>query len=75
MELGLYFGALTDSVSKQISDQYHTKVSLPEFDKDADAVVRLHVRGIISDGEIKRVRQRLMKKITSYLNAHPIRKG
>ena len=74
MRLELHFGALTDPVSKQLSEQFKTPIDLPQFDKDADALVRVYVRGIISDSENKKARQRLMKKITAYLTAHPILK-
>lgn len=58
--VGLHFGALAPRPSKQ--------VRLPpeeakHFDKDADAIDRLLVRGIISDSEAKRARQRLVNQI------------
>ena len=40
----LYFGALNSSVSMQIEEQTGIKVSLPQYDKDADALVRLYIR-------------------------------
>ena len=74
MELELEFGALTESVSKQVSEQFSSQISLPSFDEDAKALVRVYIRGLISDSENKRARQRLMKKITAYLIAHPPQK-
>ena len=71
MRIGLHFGALTESVSKQLSEQFNTPIDLPEFDKDAEALVRIYIRGIISDSENTKARKRLIKKITAYLNAHP----
>ena len=74
MKLELRFGAMTESVSEQVQRQYNEPtVDLPEFDKDADAITRVYVRGIITDAEAGKARQRLMKKITRYLNAHPVR--
>ncbi len=74
MKLKLYFGALTESVSKQLQKQFNNPdFSLPEFDKDAEALVRVYVRGIISDSENEKARKRLMKKITNYLNTHPVK--
>ncbi len=72
IKLELYFGALTASVSEQITEQFGIKVSLPAFDKDAKAIVRLYVRGITTDAENHKVRTRLMKKITEYINTYPI---
>ena len=72
MRLELYFGALTDSVSEQLRKQFNNpNMDLAMFDEDAKALVRVYVRGIISDSENQRARKRLMKKITSYLNTHP----
>lgn len=73
MKLSLVFGALAESVSKQIQEQFNDPtIELPHFDKDAEALTRGYVRGLISDSEIHKARKRLMKKITSYLNTHPV---
>lgn len=58
--VGLHFGALAPRPSKQ--------VRLPpeegkHFDKDADAIDRLAVRGIITASEAARARQRLVNEI------------
>ena len=72
MKLELYFGALTESVSEQLKKQFNNpNLDLPMFDEDAEALVRVYVRGIISDSENQKARKRLMKKIVSYLNTHP----
>jgi len=71
--LELRFGALTKSVSEQLQEQFgDPNISLPEFDKDAEAIVRVYVRGIILDSESRKARKRLMKKIANYLNTHPL---
>ena len=73
MELKLYFGVLTESVSEQLQKQFNNpNISLPEFDKDAKSLVRVYVRGIISDSENHKAQKRLIKKIVNYLTAHPI---
>ena len=73
MELKLCFGVLTKSVSKQIGELFGVEISLPDFDKDANAIVRVYTRGLITDAEVHKTRKRLMKKIAAYLKAHPIK--
>lgn len=51
------FGALAKSISKQLG------IKAVPFDNDADAISRLHVRGLLTDGETDKARNRLMKKI------------
>lgn len=68
MKLYLHFGALTKSVSEQIKEQLnYTDKNLEQFDKDADALVRVHVRSIITDGDVAKARIRLNKAIAKYL--------
>lgn len=51
------FGALAPPLSQQIS-------GLPKmYDKDADSITRLVVRGIITEGEAHKARMRLLKRI------------
>lgn len=54
---GVYFGALCTSISKQIPG------ASKQFDKDADAIVRLKIRGMLTDAEAYRARKRLLKRI------------
>jgi hypothetical protein len=51
------FGALAPKLSEQIP------ALPPEYDDDADAITRLHCRGLLLDAETRRARGRLMKKI------------
>ena len=69
----LYFGALNSSVSMQIEEQTGIKVSLPQYDKDADALVRLYIRGIILDSKKHKADKRLVRKIIQYFKTHPLR--
>lgn len=64
-EFGLSFGALADPISRQLSAQGIQPPSASyHFQRDADAITRLAVRGILSDAEKRRAHQRLMKRIT-----------
>jgi hypothetical protein len=57
----LKLGIFCTKPSEQISE-------LPKiFDRDADEISRLYVRGIISEGETRKARIRLVKKIEKYL--------
>jgi hypothetical protein len=64
-KIGIRFGALCDSISKQVKDQglKIPKNSAAHFQKDADAIIRLKFRGIISEGEANSAMIRLVKKI------------
>lgn len=76
MEIGIHFGALAPSVSEQVQKQLnYTDAKLLEFDKDANALVRVYMSGIITDGENRKARQRLMKQVTRHLNSLKKSKG
>ena len=51
------FGALAQSISTQLG------IKAVPLDNDADAITRLHVRGLLTDSETDKARKRLMKKI------------
>ncbi len=73
MQLSLVFGALAKTVSQQVQEQFgDLAIDLPHFDEDAEALTRAYIRGLLTDSEIYKARKRLMKKITSYLNTHPV---
>jgi hypothetical protein len=60
------FGAMSASVSEQIKKQGFTwedEVQGKAADKDAEAIVRLNLRGIITDSSARSARNRLFKKI------------
>ena len=68
MELKIHFGALASPISEQIRNQLnYTDDNIKHFDKDADALVRVHGRGIITDNDVRLGRIRLNKTITKYL--------
>ena len=59
--LGLSFGAMAPKPSQQVPGID------PHFDKDADAITRLLVRGIITPSEAHKARKRLIKSIAREL--------
>jgi len=73
MMLTLHFGALVPSLTEQLTKAgvaVESK-SLNQLQRDADAVVRLTVRGLLTDSEINRVRRKLMKKIIKAASLAP----
>lgn len=65
--LGLHLGALCDPLRKQLHG-LGLKMDIEQLEhrqKDADAIVRLHVRGIIPDYAVKKARQKLVNLIAS----------
>lgn len=70
MKLKLAFGAMSRRLSEQLDSQeikYKTEDVL-HFQLDADAITRLRVRGLLSDGETDKVRRKLTKRITDHIN-------
>lgn len=71
-EIGLSFGALSDPLAQQLADQ---GVRVPPLDKmehfqrDADALVRVSIRGLIPDAQVRAARKKLMKRITAAIAA------
>ena len=59
----VHFGALAQPLKDQLVNAHIDSELLSHFQHDADAITRLAVRGLLSDTEINRSRQRLMKKI------------
>lgn len=62
---GLRFGALCPPIIEQITEQ-GLGISarlVAHYQKDVDAIIRLTVRGVITDGEAHRAKTRLMKRI------------
>jgi predicted Ser/Thr protein kinase len=59
--MDIKLGALSPKLSEQIE-------SLPEiFDKDADAITRLYIRGLLTDLETKKARKRLVKMANTWI--------
>lgn len=57
------FGALAPSLADQLKADDRQSEILAPYQKDADAITRLSVRGLLSEAEIYRARTRLVQKI------------
>jgi hypothetical protein len=70
----LHFGALAKPIMQQLREQgispRHTKTKhgLTHLQLDADALVRLAVRGYIPDAQRQRIHQRLMRQVVQELS-------
>jgi hypothetical protein len=66
-EIALHFGALSPSVSEQLSEQGLTvtdeKFSTLQWDKDAEAITRLYLRGLLTDSQKQAAHKKLFNKI------------
>ena len=61
-KMDIRFGALSPKLSEQIK-------GLPEvFDKVADDITRLHLRGLLTDLETKKARKRLVITANTWMN-------
>jgi hypothetical protein len=64
--LALHFGALCDPIRKQLHD-LGLKMDIEKLEhrqKDADAIVRLHMRGLAPESVLKKARQKLVNMIS-----------
>jgi hypothetical protein len=68
MKIGLRFGALAPSLAEQL-DKPPKSVEL--WQKDADAITRLLVRGLIPDTYGQKARRKLLATIVRTLAARP----
>ena len=68
-EFGITFGALCPKISEQVvsQDLKIAKAAAAVVQADADAISRLLIRGIITDSEARRARQRLISRIGKML--------
>lgn len=68
MKLSIQFGAMAPLLESQLGHQGMRLVGskLMHIQKDADALARLAVRGVLSDGETRNARRRLLKVILKY---------
>lgn len=64
-EFGITFGALAPTIAEQLDEaslQYEEK-DADHFNRDAEAITRLHIRDLIPDGQAEKARQKVVKKI------------
>lgn len=62
MKRNITLGAMAEPLSEQLAGIIHPNF-VEQFDKDASAISRLYIRGMITDAESNKARKRLMKKI------------
>jgi hypothetical protein len=61
--MNISFGALAPALSEQLADSGLTTEQLEHFDKDADAILRLRIRGYLTDSAYLSAFKKLMKAI------------
>lgn len=64
-EFGITFGALAPEIREQLDEaglRYEEK-DAEHFNRDAEAITRLHLRNLIPNGQAEKARQKLVKKI------------
>lgn len=66
--MNIEFGALAPPLAEQLKDAGIGVVKWAIFQKDADAITRLRVRGVMSDLEAHKARTRLIKAIGKALS-------
>lgn len=72
--ISLHFGALAKPIMQQLREQgitphrTETKHALTHLQLDADALVRLAVRGYIPDAQRARIHRRLMRQVVQELS-------
>ncbi len=67
--LVVYFGAISDKLSKQLKDQKFkfNKDNVNHFEEDIEAMNRLRIRGYLTDSVADKVRAKLYKKIEKHV--------
>jgi hypothetical protein len=71
--LEIDFGALALPLAEQLAAQglvYKDAAKLAHFQADAEAIVRLHMRGYIADSVAMNCRKKLMKKMNPSFEQH-----
>ena len=67
MQVALSFGALVPRISEQLSDQkLKAKTNnIIHWQRDADAITRLIIGGLLTDAQARNARRKLLKRIVS----------
>lgn len=71
-EVRIGYGAIMPMIEDQLKEQglqFINPGSSKTFQYQADAIVRLHLSGILTDGEVDRARQRLQRSIAAAVEA------
>lgn len=67
--LQIRFGGLAPPIAEQVAEQGLVMADAPVIQADADAIVRLTIRGLLTAAEKHRARKRLMRKIVTAVAA------
>lgn len=67
MGIEIVFGAVCDPIDKQLREQGHPLKTASVFQKDADALTRLAVRGLLTDAQVRQARKKLLRRIVDEL--------
>ena len=63
-ELKIAMGAMSDSLTDQFKSQgFEPPKDIDHFQKDADAITRLKIRGLLTDSQSDSARKKLMKEL------------
>ena len=67
--LSLSFGALVPKLKEQLKEQKITvtESEIAHFQKDADGIVRLKIRGLLTDSVSRDTSRKLLKNIVKFL--------
>lgn len=68
----IILGALADPLMDQLAEINTTpkqKAEIEMLDKDADAISRLYIRGLIPESQATKAREKLMRRIKQMLSA------
>lgn len=60
---GITFGAMVDPLRKQLEGSGIDAGTMNHLQRDVDAIVRLHIRGLLTDSEMKKACTRFVKKV------------
>jgi len=66
-EVAILFGAVSDPISKQIADQFFAArdSDIEWWQRDADAITKLDVSGLLPRSVVLATRKKLMRRIAS----------
>lgn len=67
--LNLRFGAMSPTIKQQLNEQGYKidNTDCVHFQKDAEAITRLRIRGMLNDSQCKSATDKLFKKISQSL--------
>jgi FAD synthase len=63
MSIEIMFGAISDSLDKQLRKQGYKLKSVDLYQKDADAITRLLIRSLINESQAHAARKMLLRNM------------